>query len=142
MKTLAGFVVTLSLLAFAFAPSPMMGLPPPPPSYSPTLISPMAGQVLYTGQTFRVEWKNSVPTQVIYPAWCEIELWLSLDGGWTWAFQITPSMDPNTSFFYWVVPNTPTTSALLDIRFRGEPWYPETHHAQTTSPFVIASSGQ
>jgi hypothetical protein len=142
MKILAGFVVKLFLLAFAFAPSRMMGLPPPPPSYSPILISPTAGQVLYPGQTFRVEWKNSIPTLVTYPAWCEIELWLSLDGGWTWAFQITPSMDPNTRFFYWVVPNTPTTSALLDIRFGGEPFYPDTVHTQTASPFVIASTGQ
>jgi hypothetical protein len=142
MKALSGFVVTLFLLAFAFTPSRMMGLPPPPPNYSPILISPTAGQVLYTGQTFRVAWQNSNPIQGGYPAYCEIELWLSLDNGWTWAFQITPSMDPNTKFVYWVVPNTPTTAALLDIRFGGEPWYPETHHAQTGSPFVIKSSGQ
>ena len=142
MKTLVRFIVTSFLLAFAFAPSRMMGLPPPPPSFSPILISPTAGQVLYPGQTFRVEWRNSTPTPVTYPAWCEIELWLSLNGGWTWAYQITPSMDPNTRFFYWVVPNTPTTSALLDIRCGCEPFYPETVHAQTTSPFMIGSTGQ
>ena len=68
MKALAGIVVTLFLLVFAFAPSRMMGMPPPPPNYSPVLISPTAGQVLYPGQTVRVEWKNSIPTQVTYPA--------------------------------------------------------------------------
>ena len=142
MKALSGFVVTLFLLAFAFTPSRMMGLPPPPPSYFPTLISPTAGQVLHPGQTFRVEWQNSIPNKGGYPSYCEIELWLSLDGGWTWAFQITPSMDPNATFFNWAVPNTPTNSALLDVRFGGEPFYPETHHAQTASLFVIASGGQ
>jgi hypothetical protein len=53
--------------------------------------------------------------------------------------RITPSMDPNTTFFYWIVPNTPSNSAVLDIRFGCEPFYPETFNAQTASPFVIAS---
>lgn len=141
MKPLAGVVGTLLLLAFAFAPSRMLGLPPPPPSFSPTLISPMAGQVLYPGQNVRVQWEDSIPNQVTYPAWCEIELWLSLDGGRTFTIRITPSMDPNARFFYWVVPNTPTNSALLDVRFGCEPSYPETYHTQTGSPFVIANAG-
>ena len=140
MKTLARFVMTLLLLAFALVPSRTMALPPPPPNFSPVLISPTAGQILYAGQKIRVEWKNLVPTKDPYPAWCEIELWLSLNGGQTWAFQITPSMDPNTRFFYWTVPNTPTTAALLDIRFGGEPFYPESVHTQNGSPFVITTS--
>jgi len=137
-----GFIVALFLLTFTVTPAWLLGMPAPPPPYNPVLISPKAGQVLYPGQTVRVEWKNLVSTLVTYPAWCEIELWLSLDGGRTWAFQITPSMDPNTRFFYWVVPNTPTTSALLDIRYGGEPFYPDTVHTQNASPFVIASAGQ
>ena len=137
-----GFIVALFLLTFTVTPAWLLGMPAPPPPYNPVLISPTAGQVLHPGQTVRVEWKNLVSTLVTYPAWCEIELWLSLDGGWTWAFQITPSMDPNTRFFYWVVPNTPTTSALLDIRYGGEPFYPDTVHTQNASPFVIASAGQ
>ena len=139
MKTLAGFLVTLLLLAFAFAPSRMLGLPPPPPSFSVTLISPTAGQVLYPGQKVRVEWQTSIPNPIHWPSCEEMELWLSLDGGYTYAVQITPSMDPRTAFFYWIVPNTPTNSALLDIRFGCEPFYPETHNTQTSSPFVIAS---
>jgi len=138
-----GFIVALFLLAFSFTPAWLLGMPAPPPPYTPILISPTAGQVLYPRQAVRVEWENSIPNQVTYPAYCEIELWLSLDGGWTWAFQITPSMDPNTKFFYWIVSNTPTNSALLDIRFGGEPFYPETQHTQNSSPFVIAKgSGQ
>ncbi len=142
MKTIRGFVVTLFLLTFAFAPSRVFGLPPAPPSYSATLISPKAGQVLYPGEKIRVEWRTSLPNLITWPSYCEIELWLSLDGGRTYTLPITPSMDPNTKFFYWIVPNTPTNSALLDIRFGCEPFYPENFNAQTGSPFVIANASR
>jgi len=140
MKTIAGFVVTLFLLAFAFT-SQMFAIPPgPPPDVSFTLISPKAGQVLYTGQKVRVEWETSTLNSVNCTQ-CEMELWLSLDGGRTYIMQITPSMDPNTKFFYWIVPNMPTNSAVLDIRYGAEPVYPDGYHPQTASPFVIRDSG-
>lgn len=141
MKKTAGLIITLFLLAMVFAPSRILALPPPPPPFYPTLISPTAGQVLYPGQKVRVEWKTSIPNAIRYPTWCEIELWLSLDGGRTYTMRITPSMDPNTRFVYWTVPNTPTNSALLDIRFGGEPFFPESYHTQNGSPFVISSAG-
>ena len=141
MKKTAGLIVALFLLAFAFVPSRVLALPSQPPAFYPILISPTAGQVPYPGQKVRVERKTSIPTAIRYPTWCEIELWLSLDGGRTYTIRITPSMDPNTRFFYWRVPNTPTNSALLDIRFGGEPFYPETYHTQNGSPFVISSAG-
>lgn len=128
------------LLVFVFAPARMWALPPPPPSFSPRLISPTAGQVLYSGQQIKVQWQDTVPNQVTYPSYCEVEVWLSLDGGNTYSLRITPSMDPNARFFYWTVPNTPTKSALLDIRYGCEPFYPESFHTQSGSPFVIASS--
>jgi hypothetical protein len=137
MKT-RGFIVSMFFLAFAFTPTWMLGLPAPPPPVSFSLISPSAGQVLYAGQRVRVEWKTSNSTP-INRSLCELELWLSLDGGRTYTMRITPSMDPNTTFFYWIVPNTPSNSAVLDIRFGCEPFYPETFNAQTASPFVIAS---
>jgi hypothetical protein len=139
MKT-RGFVATLFLLAFAFTPAWMSGMPAPPPQFTITLISPTAGQVLYPGQKIRVEWKTSNPFP-INRSMCEMELWLSLDGGRTYTLALTPSMDPNITFFYWLVPNMPTNSALLDIRFGCEPFYPETYHPQTASPFVIANGG-
>src|ERR1700757_4773522 len=103
MKTY-GFLLTLFLLTLGFDPASMLGMPPPPPPYSPVLISPHAGQVLYSGERIKVEWKTSMPANVDYPSYCEIELWLSLDGGSTYTMRITPSMDPNTTFFYWIVP--------------------------------------
>jgi hypothetical protein len=137
MKSRAS-VATLSLLVFAFVPSLLWALPPPPPNYSPTLISPVAGQVLHPGQIVRVEWKPSI--RYTWPSYCEIELWLSLDGGSTYTLSVTPSVDPNTTFFYWSVPNTPTNEAVLDVRFGCEPAYPESFHPQTASPFVIANA--
>ena len=133
------FVVPLFLLAFAFVPSLVWALPPPPPLYTPTLLSPTAGQVLHPGQIVRVEWKPSISYK--WPSGCEIELWLSLDGGQTFTMRLTPSLDPNTRFFYWTVPNTPTNQAVLEIRFGCEPAYPESFYPQAASPFVIASAG-
>jgi len=135
-----GFVLTFFLLGFAFVPSRLWALPPPPPSFSPTLISPKAGQVVHPGETIKVEWRTLLSDRFRWPTYCEIELWLSLDGGTTYVRPITPSMDPNTAFFYWTVPNTPTHSAMLDIRFGCEPFYPETYNSQTGSPFVIANA--
>ena len=125
MKTMKtrGFVATFFLLVFAFAPSRLLGLPPPPPLFTPTLLSPVAGQVLYPGQVFRVAWKPSIP--YTWPSYCELELWLSLDGGSTFTLPIIPSIDPNTRFFYWTVPNTPTNQAVLEIRFGCEPVSPK-----------------
>jgi hypothetical protein len=69
-----------------------------------------------------------------------LEVYLSLDGGRTFPFRITPQLDPRASFFYWIVPNTPTSTAVLDIRFGCEANYPESYSPQTRSPFAIAHS--
>jgi len=68
-----------------------------------------------------------------------MELLLSLDGGTTWNSYITTQLDPKTRYFDWIVPNTPTNAAVLDIRFGCEVFYPESRSPQTASPFVIAS---
>lgn len=104
--------------------------------YSARLISPTAGQVLYPGQTVRVEWKSELP-KIENVEFCEMEIFLSLDGGQTWPMVITPLLDPRARFFYWTVPNMPTNAAVLDIRFGCERWYPECYSPQTASTFVI-----
>jgi hypothetical protein len=104
--------------------------------YSARLISPTAGQVLYPGQTVRVEWKSELP-KIENVEFCEMEIFLSLDGGTTWPMVITPLLDPRARFFYWTVPNMPTNAAVLDIRFGCERWYPECYSPQTASTFVI-----
>ena len=140
MKT-RGFIVTLFVVAVAFAPqlSKTSSAAPAPEfrsGYSAKLISPTAGQVLFPGQQFRVAWKSMLPNVDL--SYCEAEIYLSLDGGNTFPFRLTPPLDPNIGFFYWTVPNTPTNAAVLDIRFGCEGYYPESYSPQTASPFVIS----
>jgi hypothetical protein len=106
-------------------------------AYSARLISPTFGQVLYPGQTVRVEWKSRLPN--IDLGACETEVWLSLDGGRTFTARISPALNVSgNKFFSWPVPNWPTQAAVLDIRFGCEPGYPETYAPQPASTFVIA----
>ena len=103
--------------------------------YSAKLISPTAGQILHPGQVIRVEWKSVLPP--INLGACEMEVWLSLDGGRTFTAEISPWMDPRAQYFYWTVPNWPTNAAVMDIRFGCEAYYPESYAPQPASTFVI-----
>jgi hypothetical protein len=135
MKT-RGFVVTMFAVALSVAPQLVNTSTAASGTYSAQLISPTAGQVLYPGQQVRVEWTAALPPVNLQS--CEMEIWLSLDGGRTFTMRITPSLDPKARFFYWTVPNTPTKTAVLDIRFGCEWWYPESYAPQPASTFVIA----
>jgi hypothetical protein len=108
-------------------------------TYSARLISPRVGQVLYPGQHIRVEWKSVLPN-LKGLAGCEMEVWLSVDGGRTFLMCISPSLNPKTKFFDWTVPNMPTNAAVLDIRFGCEVFYPETFSPQPASTFVISQA--
>lgn len=140
-----GFVVTVFWVAFAIAPQlvkPSTAAPAPAGSgksgsYSAQLITPRAGQVFYHGQQIRIEWKDML-LSVQYFTGCEMEVWLSLDGGRTFPMCITPILNPRTTSFDWTVPNTPTNAAVLDIRFGCEGFYPESYSPQAASTFVIA----
>ena len=137
MKT-HGLVVIMFAVAFSFAAQFANTSSAASGTYSAQLISPRAGQVLYPGQKVKVEWTSVLPN--IDLTACEMEIFLSLDGGRTFPMVITPLLDPRTRFFYWSVPNTPTTAAVLDIRFGCEHWYPECYSPQTASTFVIRPS--
>ena len=108
-------------------------------TYSATLISPRVGQVLYPGQHVRVEWKSVLPN-LKGLAGCEMEVWLSVDGGRTFLMCISPWLNPKDTFFDWTVPNMPTNAAVMDIRFGCEVFYPETYAPQPASTFVIAQA--
>ena len=114
MKT-RGFVVVMFAVALSFAPQFVNTSSAASGGYSAQLISPTAGQVLYPGQKVKVEWRSTLPN--IEVQFCEMEIFLSLDGGNTCLTCITPILDPRTQFFYWTVPNMPTNAAVLDIRF-------------------------
>ena len=127
---ICGFVVLLFLVAFAFAPANLNAQG----TYSATLISPRAGQVLYPGQQIMVEWKHSLPN-IPLPG-CESEAFLSLDGGVTFPRWIA-FLAPTSTSFLWTVPNTPTNSAVFDIRFGCDLHYPESYAPQPASMFII-----
>jgi hypothetical protein len=140
-----GFVVTAFAVSFAIAPQlvkPLTAAPAPVGSsksgnYSTQLITPRAGQVFYPGQQIRIEWKDTLPS-VQYFNGCEMEVWLSVDGGRTFPMCITPILNPKTTSVDWTVPNAPTNAAVLDIRFGCEGFYPESYSPQAASTFVIA----
>lgn len=131
-------LVAAFALALAFAPPLSQRSNADMGKYAAKLISPTLGQVLYPGQQIRVEWKTILPN--IDLSWCELELYLSVDGGATFPFRLTPQLDPRAAFFYWTVPDMPTAAAVLDIRFGCEGSYPESYSPQNASPFVIQSS--
>ena len=55
--------------------------------------------------------------------------------------SITPVMDPKAQYFYWTVPNLPTNTAVLDIRFGCEGWDPENYAPQPASMFTMQRYG-
>ena len=127
-----GFVLIMVAMAFAFAPAKSNGQG----NYAVRLISPVRGQVLYAGQKIMVEWKHTLPN-IPLPG-CESEMWLSLDGGITFPIWMT-FLAPTSTSFLWTVPNTPTNSAVLDIRFGCDLRYPESYAPQPASMFTIAT---
>jgi hypothetical protein len=127
-----GFVLIMVALAFAFAPAKSNAQG----NYKVKLTSPVAGQVLYAGQQIMVEWQHTLPH--IPFAGCESELWLSLDGGST--FVWSAFLSPTSTSLLWTVPNTPTNSAVLDIRFGCDLRYPESYAPQLASMFTIAKT--
>jgi hypothetical protein len=130
MKTY-GLVLIVAAVAIAFTPVTVKAQN----NYTVQLISPVAGQVLYAGQKIMVEWKHTLPN-IPLPG-CEGEAWLSLDGGNTFPLWIT-WLDPRSTSFLWTVPNTPTSSAVFDIRFGCDLHYPESYAPQPASMFAIA----
>src|SRR5215469_18841027 len=96
------FAVALSAAPQLVSPASAGG------TYSATLISPRAGQVLYPGQHIKVEWRSVLPN--INLGTCEKEVWLSLDGGNTFTIWISPWLNAKVDSFEWTVPNTLTNA--------------------------------
>jgi hypothetical protein len=109
---------------------------PEPKDYSAKLISPRPGQVLSPGQIVRIAWTSEFPDVDL--TMCETEILLSLDGGRTTYMRLTESRNPKVQYFDWVVPNAPTNTAVLNIRFGCLNIYPETPSLQIQSAFVIS----
>jgi hypothetical protein len=137
MKT-PRFILALLALTVALATqSPNTAFSQPyKPGYRAKLISPRQGQVLSPGQIVRVAWTAEFPDVDL--TMCETEILLSLDGGRTTYMRLTESRNPRVQYFDWVVPNAPTNTAVLNIRFGCLNIYPETPSLQLQSAFVIS----
>ncbi|MEP6809216.1 MAG: hypothetical protein ABI992_03165 [Chthoniobacterales bacterium] len=103
--------------------------------YSATLISPHPGEVLVPGQHVKILWSGHYPKMDL--SWCETEIYLSLDGGRTFS-QVTGERDARTQSVDWIVPNTPSDTAVLNIRFGCLGRYPETNSWNLKAAFVIS----
>jgi|ERR1044071_3953142 hypothetical protein len=131
-------ILVLLALTFAFVPQLSRTASAGPKQYSAKLISPKAGEVLVSGQVYRVEWTSVFPHVDLNL--CEAEIRLSLDGGTTWTWM-TGKLDPRVTYYDWVVPNTPTKMAVLNIYFGCLGYYQETGSPQLQFPFEISPNG-
>jgi hypothetical protein len=131
-----GLIVIVLAVALSFAPQ-FINTSSAANGYSAQLISPTAGQVVYPGQEVQIQWQATIPK--VNAGGCEMEIFLSLDGGNTFTYCITPQLPPTARFFNWTVPNMPTNQAVLDIRFGCEWYYPENYSPQPASMFIIAN---
>jgi hypothetical protein len=137
MKT-PRLILPLFALTVALAPqSPKTAFSQPyKPGYRAHLISPRPGQVLSPGQVVRIAWTADFPDVDL--TMCETEILLSLDGGMTTYMFITSQRNPKVQYFDWTVPNAPSNTAVLNIRFGCLNIYPETPSIQVQSAFVIS----
>jgi hypothetical protein len=83
------------------------------------MLTPTKGQSFRPGDTVMITWEFVWPagTREDPNAWCEQEIFLSLDGGQTIARRITLRLDPDVRSYEWTVPNTPTNNAVIDIHY-------------------------
>jgi len=92
----------------------------PAPAATPAaveIVSPAAGATLAAGSRALVEWR---PAPGATPAFEEWEAFLSLDGGASWPFRLTPHLDRARSRFEVELPPVPAERALLLLRFGDE----------------------
>ena len=137
MKT-QRFIISLCALTVAFAPHLLRTATAEPLQlkYSAQLLSPSPGEILTPGKVFRISWNSTLPRMDLN--WCETELRLSIDGGRTFTW-ITGERDPRVKYVDWIVPNTHTNAAVLDIHFGCLGYYPETESLQVRSAFAISA---
>jgi hypothetical protein len=115
LPALVGIALALSM--FVVSTETVTAQSPARPSIR--MLTPTKGQSFRPGQKVRITWEFVWPAGAHEStnAWCEQEIFLSIDGGQTVARRITLRLDPDERFFDWVVPNTPTNKAVLDIHY-------------------------
>lgn len=84
-----------------------------------SMLFPKTGEAFSPGQKVRIAWNIDLSPKIKL-SWCEQEIFLSIDGGKTFSYRITPELSPSLREYIWTVPNLPTDQAVLDIRFGSE----------------------
>lgn len=133
----------LVLIAGVFVVSPPEAAAQRTPRLRIQQKSPVRGATVRVGDTVVIEWEfvggNGQPIDEDTLRWCEQEIFLSLDGGRTLDRRITIHLDPRDRRSEWVVPNTVTDSAVLDIHYgcEADGLPHETPNVQKSSMFKI-----
>ena len=102
-----------ALPAVAGAPA---GAEAPPPI---RLLAPAADAALVAGDEAEIAWEPHASFATLGPVE-EWEAFLSLDGGATYPFRLTPHLDQDLRRFRWRVPAVPSADARLLFRFGDE----------------------
>ena len=109
-------VIALAASALPAAARVTAGAEAPPPI---RLLAPAADAALVAGGDAEIAWEPLAT----FAALGEVEEWeafLSLDGGATYPFRLTPHLDQDVRRFRWRVPAVPTTGVRLLFRFGDE----------------------
>lgn len=103
--------------AAAAAPEPAAGAAPAAPPVR--LVAPAQGAVLAAGSAAELEWAPlaAFGDLGLVEEW---EAFLSLDGGSTYPYRITPHLNLGLRRFTWRVPAIPTPEARILLRFGDE----------------------
>jgi len=107
-------LMALSLLVVAASAAAIQ------PSSSPPvhLVAPVEGTALIGGATAAIEWAPAPGFQALEAE--EWEAFLSVDGGASYPWRITPHLDADLHRFFWKVPNLPADNVRLLVRFGDE----------------------
>jgi hypothetical protein len=90
-----------------------------PSSLPVEIVRPAPGETLTGGTTAEIEWAPAAGFAQLDGVE-EWEAFLSLDGGATYPFRITPHLDSERARFTWRVPALPSRDARLLLRFGDE----------------------
>ncbi|HQR38363.1 MAG TPA: hypothetical protein PLF26_08160 [Blastocatellia bacterium] len=103
-----------------------------------TMTNPSKGSVVHPGDQVEIRWEYNV-TPSGDQAWCEQEIYLSLDGGATNDRRLTLALDPAVRSYMWTVPDVASDRAVLDIHYGCETTnFPhEVPNVQKSAPFKI-----
>lgn len=83
----------------------------PPAAGEGRIVAPRAGQTLRAGETVEVRWTGfDRPVD-------ELEILLNVDGSGRFPVRLTEQLDPRPGCLLWRVPDLPTPSAHLVVRF-------------------------